>query len=315
MLDAHTGAAIYALQFSVAAGPAAGLRLSDLPPALSAGQAAALTLAAVDAYGNTATDYIGAAYFASSDPAAQLPSAYAFSRADNGIHTFIDGVAFKTAGQQLVTAVDLTSTGVTAASRAVAVSASQVQLLRLTGPTSTQAGSPCTYAVAAHDTYDNVVTGYAGTVTWTGSDPNARWPQTYTFQNADSGVHVFSDAVTLRTAGFQYVSVTDTAARISGRQSNITVDAAPAQALAVSGNTTTIAGTAYDFTLRAVDPFGNTATSYTGTVHFSSADGGATFPADSVFTICGAGCKPCHRHFYYRGHAVTYRNRHGHRRD
>src|SRR5262249_57011349 len=44
------------------------------------------------------------------------------------------------------------------------------------------------------------------------------------------------------------------------------------------------AGTAFDFTVTAQDQFDNTATGYTGTVHFTSSDGNPVLPADSMLT-------------------------------
>src|SRR4029079_10404754 len=48
------------------------------------------------------------------------------------------------------------------------------------------------------------------------------------------------------------------------------------------------AGTAFSFTVTALDQFNNTATSYAGTVHFTSSDGQAVLPANSTLTN-GAG--------------------------
>jgi hypothetical protein len=45
-----------------------------------------------------------------------------------------------------------------------------------------------------------------------------------------------------------------------------------------------INGTAFNFTVTALDQFNNTATSYGGTVHFTSSDGAATLPANSTLT-------------------------------
>src|SRR5205807_7265213 len=42
-------------------------------------------------------------------------------------------------------------------------------------------------------------------------------------------------------------------------------------------------------TVTAQDPYGNTATSYTGTVHFISSDGQAVLPADYTFVAADAG--------------------------
>jgi hypothetical protein len=53
-----------------------------------------------------------------------------------------------------------------------------------------------------------VATGYSGTVHFTSSDGAANLPANYTFTGADAGTHTFT--VTLRTAGGQTVTATDT---------------------------------------------------------------------------------------------------------
>jgi hypothetical protein len=53
--------------------------------------------------------------------------------------------------------------------------------------------------------------------------------------------------------------------------------------LALSGfPTTTVAGTAHSFTVPAKDAHGNSATGYTGTLHFSSSDPLPLLPANST---------------------------------
>jgi hypothetical protein len=51
----------------------------------------------------------------------------------------------------------------------------------------------------------------------------------------------------------------------------------------------TTAGVAGSFTVTAQDAYGNTATGYTGTVHFTSSDAQALLPADYTFTGADAG--------------------------
>jgi hypothetical protein len=46
---------------------------------------------------------------------------------------------------------------------------------------------------------------------------------------------------------------------------------------------------AFTFTVSMVDAYGNIATSYVGTVHFSSSDSTATPPANYTFTPADAG--------------------------
>ncbi len=54
--------------------------------------------------------------------------------------------------------------------------------------------------------------------------------------------------------------------------------------LNISAPATAVAGTAVSLTVYASDLYGNVATSYTGTVHFTSTDGNATLPADTTIT-------------------------------
>jgi N-acetylneuraminic acid mutarotase len=67
----------------------------------------------------------------------------------------------------------------------------------------------------------------------------------------------------------------------------VAVAAAGFQILAPAGAT---AGTPFDLTITAVDRYGNTAASYTGTIHFDSTDPfGATLPPNYTFTAADAG--------------------------
>src|SRR5439155_610967 len=52
----------------------------------------------------------------------------------------------------------------------------------------------------------------------------------------------------------------------------------------VSAPASAAGGTAFSFTVTAQDQFNNTATSYGGTVHFSTTDGQAVLPANSTLT-------------------------------
>ena len=69
-----------------------------------------------------------------------------------------------------------------------------------------------------------------------------------------------------------------------GNDVTLTVIAGPATDFAVSAPASATAGTAFAFTVTALDQFNNTATSYAGTVHFTSSDGAATLPANSTLT-------------------------------
>src|SRR4029077_6990081 len=77
---------------------------------------------------------------------------------------------------------------------------------------------------------------------------------------------------------------------IKGSQTGITVNAAAASKLVVSGYPSpTAAGASHSFTVTAQDPFGNTAAGYTGTIAFVSSDSQAVLPANYKFTSTDAG--------------------------
>jgi hypothetical protein len=78
-------------------------------------------------------------------------------------------------------------------------------------------GTSFTITVAAVDQYNNLLTGYTGTVSFTSSDAAAILPSSYAFTAADHGEHKFT--VTLTTAGTQTVTATDT----SGATGNTTL--------------------------------------------------------------------------------------------
>ncbi len=156
-------------------------------------------------------------------------------------------------------------------------------------PTSTTAGATQSFTVTAEDQFNNVVPTYTGTVTLTSSAGQATFaPASYLFTSGDKGVHTFN--ATLDKAVTQTIMATDTGLDptngISGQDTNITVNPASPSKLVVSGFPATTAGVAQSFTVTAKDAFGNNATSYTGTVSFSSSDNNpqTLLPMNYTFT-------------------------------
>jgi hypothetical protein len=134
--------------------------------------------------------------------------------------------------------------------------------------------------VTALDGNNSIVTSYAGTVHFTISDGVALVPVNSTLT---SGVGTFS--TTLKTAGNQTVTATDTvAASITGTSNTIGVSAAAATHFAIAAPAAVTAGSVFSFTVTGLDQFGNTATNYAGTVHFTSSDGTAVLPGNSSLT-------------------------------
>src|SRR5207302_2049000 len=70
---------------------------------------------------------------------------------------------------------------------------------------------PFSVTVTALDQFGNTVTGYLGTVQFTTTDTGAGvlLPTNYTFTATDAGVHTFTNAVALVSAGSQTLTVAD----------------------------------------------------------------------------------------------------------
>ena len=148
------------------------------------------------------------------------------------------------------------------------------------------AGTSFSLTVTAEDPSGKTLTGYAGTVHFTSTDSGkgVALPGDYTFTSGDNGVHTFS-GVTLVTAGSQTITAADTGTSTMTGSATVTVSPAAAKTLAVTGFPSPIAaGTSGNFTVTALDAYGNTATGYGGTVAFTSSDGQAKLPANSTLT-------------------------------
>ena len=164
------------------------------------------------------------------------------------------------------------------------VTSSPATHFAVSAPSSATAGTSFSITVTALDASDAVATGYSGTVHFTGTDGSATLPADATLTN---GVGTFS--VTLKTAGLQTITATDTiTASITGTSGGITVAASAATHYTVIAPANSVAGAAFSFTVTARDQFNNTATGYAGTVHFTGSDASATLPANSALTN-GAG--------------------------
>ena len=274
--------------FTVNPAGAATLTVSGFTSPTTAGTAHNVTVTVHDAFGNVATGYSGTVHFTSSDVQATLPANYTFTGGDAGTHVF--SVTLKTAGTQSITATDTVTGTITGTQSGITVNVGPTATYMVSGyPSPTTAGGAHNVTVTAQDAFGNVTTGYTGTVHFTSSDASAVLPANYTFTGGDAGTHVFS--VTLKTVGTRSITATDTVTgTITGTQSGISVLSGPATTLTVSGFTSpTTAGAAHNATVTAQDAFGNVATGYTGTVHFTSSDAQSILPANYTFTGGDAG--------------------------
>ena len=149
------------------------------------------------------------------------------------------------------------------------------------------------YALSAVDATGHIIPSFAGTVSLTSTDVKATLPAAYKFTPADKGSHAFT--VTLRSAGSRDIIAHFGALTGTGSQ---TVVAATATHLQVVAPINPTAGTPFDVIVKALDAFGNTASSYVGTVHvgISGPIAGVTLPSARVGSSAPARSAPLKRH-------------------
>ena len=252
------------------------------PSTGTAGSSFSFIVTAADQFNNTVTGYGGTVHFTTTDGVHSLPVDSTLSSGSSTFNATLD-----TAGNQTITATDITTSSLTGTSNIITIGAAGVDHLRVSAPSTGTAGSAFSVTVTALDAFNNTATTYLGTVHFTKSDSGtgSAVPANYTFVAGDNGVHTFTGGVTFVTAGSQTVTATDTTT--SSITGSATVRVSPAAAthftLAASPTSTT-AGGSVNVTVTAQDAFNNTATGYTGTVHFTSTDGQAGLPANSTLT-------------------------------
>jgi hypothetical protein len=261
------------------------------PATATAGQAFTVTVTARDGRGEPVTQYEGTVHFASSDTSAGvvLPPD---STLTNGQGTF--SVTLVEAGNQTLTVSDAANSLSTTA--AVIVEAASAARFTLATPSSTAtmaspsattpsptAGAPFSFSVTALDVFGNIATAYAGKVHFTSSDTS-----TGVVLPADSTLTIGQGAfsATLIKAGSQTITATDSLNATIKESLTVTVRAASATRFTLATSASPAAGTAISFTVAAKDAYGNTATGYAVTVHFTSSDTsiGVVLPPDSNLT-------------------------------
>ena len=256
------------------------LRLTA-PTTATAGQAFSVSVMAEDDQGNPVTSYSGTIHFSSSDTSTgvRLPPD---STLTNGQGTF--SATLVRAGPQTLTVSDAANNLSTTAN--LAVSAAPANRLTLSGPAAVTAGNGFSFGVTAQDPYGNTDSSYAGTVHFTSSDSGAgvSLPSNSTLTNGQASFNA-----TLVTAGTQTITGTDTLRPLISGTLSVGVTAATTTSITLLIPGTVQANQPFNVTATLYDRFGNVATGYRGTVHFTSSDLAASLPADYTFTASDAG--------------------------
>jgi hypothetical protein len=205
----NVGSGSSPMTVTVNAAPATHLALATNPTSTTtAGNAFAVTVSALDRYGNTDRSYAGTVHFTTTDtsPGVVLP---ADSQLAGGQGTF--SATLDRAGSQTITGTDIANASI-AGTVTIQVIAAAAARASMVAPPSAVANQPFNVKVTLYDRFGNIATGYVGTVHFTTTDLVAwqlgRMPADYTFTSADAGSHTFS--ATLMTVPSQTITVTDT---------------------------------------------------------------------------------------------------------
>ena len=250
----------------------------SVPPNSPLHHSVTVTASAKEFLGNVVGDYNGTANITTSDPAATVPTQVTFT---SGQATF--DVTFNTTGNRTITLTAQSDSSVTGTgSTSVFLPATKYVM---TAPSPITAGVYFMAHITALDSANKPIPNYTGTAHFISSDPKAVLPPDTVFKNGAADVRV-----TLKTSGRQTLTAVDTA-NGWGPATQFVVNVlanAPAH-FKIDVPATATAGSAFNAVVSAIDSYGNTATSYTGTIHFSSSDPQAVLPGD--FTITG-GSRP-----------------------
>jgi hypothetical protein len=183
--------------------PVATHFLVTAPASLTAGSPFSFTVTALGPANTITTGFSGTIALSSSDGLDLLPSAYTFTTADQGVHTF-SGVTLFSDGVRSITASDNGITG----TAVIVVNPAAAGALYVNAPDTVMAGTPLDLTVYAYDAFGNFARGYTGVVSFSSSDSSAILPSNYHFTPADAGIASLPGA-TLFTQGVQYITVQD----------------------------------------------------------------------------------------------------------
>lgn len=236
---------------TVQGGAATSLALSGVPASITAGVPFNVTVSALDVQNNVATGFADTIQFDSTDTNAALPASAPLT---NGTGVF--SITLRTAGTRTVTFTPVGTSGVPAkVSNSITVNPAPASQLLVSGLSSTAtAGTILSFTVTAKDSFGNVDTNFADSLTAVSSDGNAIPPPT-----AGLSLGVGSFNITLKTAGIQTFSLSNGGALSTSNQ-NVTVSAsimAADNSVMTTSNSSVESGSSVTATLTTKDAYGN----------------------------------------------------------
>jgi hypothetical protein len=315
------------LAITVAAATAAKFTLSASVTSLAAGGSSNLTITALDTYGNVATAYTsshnltfsGAAAVGVNKPTVANSSGTATAFGTATAISFSAGVATVGSGKNGVmtlykaeSASISVSDGTISAEAPVAVTVSPLAVAKLAltaAGTTPTVGEADNLTVSAQDTYGNVISTYTGSHSLTYSGASASPSGVNPTVSDSSGAEVIfggatatefsagvatvsggkNGAMKLYKSGSTSLSVTDGTLSTS-TPLVVTVTAAAAVKFAFSASATSLeAGGSSSLTTTALDTYGNTVTTYTGSHNLTYSGATASPSATAPTVVSSAG--------------------------
>ena len=250
------------------------------PNSVTAGVPFALSVAATDAYNNLDTNYLGILHYVSTDTNAQLPGAVSFVASDQGQKTISNFVLTTASPNSAITVLNNANT-IFGTTGAIAVGPANANRLSVAAPASVAAGSPLTATVTAYDAYANVATGYLGTVGITTNNANAVLPGPVAFASSGNGVLSIPSIYLLSAANNTAITATDViTSSIAGTLTGVQVTSLATDHFQLGGLTSGAAGHVNTLNVVARDIYNNVASSYRGSVTFTSSDAAAILPGN-----------------------------------
>jgi hypothetical protein len=266
----------------VLAAAAATLTVTGFPSVSVAASTATVTIKAYDAYQNPALSYQGSVVVTSTDAAATVP----LTPVPASAGTATASVTLRTSGVQSLSAKDAANAALQGSQGGLSVNANVVTHLKLQNFASpATAGSSQIFALYAQDAYNNVATGYRGTVAFSSNDANATVPPVTVFSAAQAG-KLDATATLYRATTSASLQASDTVfGFITGTQYPIVVLPGSPNALlstltASPNQVSSDGNTQATLSLHAVDSYNNDLTGLP--VSFSSSASGQFSPTSGV---------------------------------
>ncbi len=231
------------------------------PATAAAGTSFNVTFTAKSASGSTVTGYDGNVTLTASD--SQLVHILATHPFTNGVA--MDTIALTTADTPKLTAA---AGSIKGTSNGISINPAAASAFVVVVPSIAAAGTAFDVTLTAKDAYGNTATGFSGNVTFTSNDSQ---PVHVVGQTVFSdGAAIF--AVILNTPNT--VKLSAASGMVKGTSGAIAVKPlATLSSFVVSAPGTATAGTGFNVTLAAEDNYGNTVTSFSGSVTLTASDG------------------------------------------